>query len=64
MQIIYKRYILWALFGLYMLAAGVQSYACVMNTLLYTLNFQIIFAISKAYVRNCPHPMRKSHSPL
>ena len=31
MQIIYKRYILWALSGLYMLATGGQSYACVIT---------------------------------
>ncbi|NCC69696.1 MAG: hypothetical protein EOM14_16180 [Clostridia bacterium] len=31
MKIIYKRYILWALAGLYVLAAGVQIYAGVMT---------------------------------
>ena len=31
MKIIYKRYILWALAGLYVIAAGMQIYACVVT---------------------------------
>jgi len=31
MKIIYKRYILWALAGLYVIAAGMQIYSCVVT---------------------------------